>query len=300
LYANVCHNSQDFPPVPPGGQGAWMQPKSYDSAGTLSNPSRNPYWNVALWQGTNTYLVGSGSRRLLIDAGEKNVPEYSQNLRQVLKTENCSLKDLVVTHWHHDHIGGVSDVMKMAGEGVTVHKFPREINDVIEGVEIAKLEDGQEISVEGANFQVLHTPGHTTDHVVLYLKEENAVFSADCILGEGTAVFESLYHYMQSLEKILKIQPSVIYPGHGPVIQDPVEKIKFYIQHRLAREQQIISCLESSGQVGLESMEIVKTVYKETPTNLHMAANVNVNHHLEKLETEGKVTKDGQTWKVAL
>jgi len=249
-------------------------------------------------QGTNTYIVGSGSRRLLIDAGEKNIPEYVQNLGQVFESEKCSLKDLVVTHWHHDHIGGVADVMRIVGEGVTVHKFPREEDNHVAGVKFAKLNDGQEISVEGANCQVLHTPGHTTDHVVLYLKEENAVFSADCILGEGTAVFESLYHYMQSLEKILKIQPSVIYPGHGPVIQDPVEKIQFYIKHRLAREEQIFNCLESSGQNGMESMGIVKSVYKETPVNLHMAANVNVNHHLEKLEAEGKVTKDGQMWKV--
>jgi len=249
-------------------------------------------------QGTNTYLVGSGARRLLIDAGEKNVPEYSQNLASVMESEKCSLKDLVVTHWHHDHIGGVPEVLKIGGKDVTVHKFPRDEDGVMDGVEVLNLKDGQEISVEGANCEVLHTPGHTTDHVVLYLKEENAVFSADCILGEGTAVFESLYHYMQSLEKILKIQPSVIYPGHGPVILDPVEKIQFYIKHRMAREEQIFSCLETSGQDGMESMDIVKTVYKETPTNLHMAANVNVNHHLEKLETEGRVSKSGQIWKV--
>lgn len=249
-------------------------------------------------QGTNTYLVGSGARRILIDAGEKNVPEYSQNLASVMESENCSLKDLVVTHWHHDHIGGVPEVLKMGGKDVTVHKFPRDEDGVMDGVEVFNLKDGQEISVEGANCEVLHTPGHTTDHVVLYLKEENAVFSADCILGEGTAVFESLYHYMQSLEKILKIQPSVIYPGHGPVILDPVEKIKFYIKHRMAREEQIFSCLETLGQDGMESMDIVKTVYKETPANLHMAANVNVNHHLEKLEAEGRVSKSGQMWKV--
>lgn len=73
--------------------------------------------------------------------------------------------------------------------GCKVCKFPRtdapdEYNEIPSTIQINKLYDGQEFKVEGATLNVLYTPGHSTDHVVITLKEENALFSGDCILGK--------------------------------------------------------------------------------------------------------------------
>jgi len=250
-------------------------------------------------QGTNTYLVGTGNSRLLVDSGEGGRDEWIKGLQGVLQEEKCRVGRLLLTHWHNDHVGGAKEVVEMSESPVEVLKWPRreaKEPNALDGIAVVKLEDAAEVGVEGARLTVLHTPGHTSDHVVLHLKEENAVFTGDCILGEGTAVFESLHQYMKSLEVILALKPSRLYPGHGPVVDDPVPKIEFYINHRNEREQQILSQI---SQVPCSSMDIVKVVYKDTPEQLHGAANINVNHHLDKLRVEGKVVKEDGGWKLA-
>ncbi|XP_013107482.1 beta-lactamase-like protein 2 homolog isoform X2 [Stomoxys calcitrans] len=247
-------------------------------------------------QGTNTYLVGTGKKRVLIDTGDPDVPEYIKHLTGVLKEENATIGTILLTHWHHDHVGGVKDVLKTCvDKDCQVYKFPRtDAEDVCpeipKDVKVETLKDQQVFELEGENLKIHHTPGHTTDHVVL-TTNEGVLFSGDCILGEGTAVFEDLYDYMKSLEKILNFKPSVIYPGHGNIIEDPLEKIQYYIKHRNQREQQILSCFAERKQQKMQAMDVVKVVYKETPEQLWPAAAYNVSHHLTKLHKEGKLEK---------
>lgn len=244
-------------------------------------------------QGTNTYLLGTGAKRLLIDTGDVNIPKYIDSLKCLLQKENTTIGAILVTHWHPDHIGGVEDVMKLVNKDeCKVWKFPRtdEVEscpEIPHGVEILKLKNGQKFSVEGASVKVIHTPGHTTDHVVLMMEEEGILFSGDCILGEGTAVFEDLYDYMKSLRLILDIKPCTIYPGHGNIINDPIPKIEYYINHRNQREQQILNVLEYNRDKQLTEMDLVREIYKDIPENLHKAAAINVNLHLKKLTKEG-------------
>lgn len=253
-------------------------------------------------QGTNTYLIGSGKRRILLDTGDENVPEYIGHLKQVISDERILINDIIISHWHHDHIGGVDEVLDVIEnkDSCKVWKYRRSDapEATLKNASILELKHGQKFNIEGATLEVIHTPGHTTDHIVLVLHEDNSLFSADCILGEGTTVFEDLYEYMKSLQIIQHAKPSVIYPGHGNIIDDPVERIAQYISHRNQREAQIMSVFEQQPSATFDEMDIVKQIYKETPEHLWKAAAYNVNHHLQKLLVEKKITQDGTRWKL--
>ncbi|CAG2176760.1 unnamed protein product, partial [Oppiella nova] len=133
-------------------------------------------------QGTNTYLVGRGRKRLLIDTGEPNIPQYVANLKTVIDDNDIQLSQIVITHWHHDHIGGVADVLntlRLSDTECKIYKICSEEHDkqYSSAFKMNYLSDGQKLSADGVTLRVVATPGHTTDHLVLVLEEENALFS---------------------------------------------------------------------------------------------------------------------------
>jgi len=248
-------------------------------------------------QGTNTYLIGKGPDRVLIDTGEPNIEKYTEELKKIVG--DGSISCIICTHWHHDHVGGISNVFeKVIGKKVPVYKLKRPESGENAGT-FEYIEDGHEIKTNGATLRLLATPGHTTDHIIVLFVEEQSVFSGDCILGEGTTVFEDLFTYMKSLELIKGLNPTKIYPGHGPVIDKPMEKITEYIEHRLKREREILAAITEMKTAS--GMDITNAVYKDIPLAVKMAALSNVKHHLSKLEKEGKIKKSGaDTYEISI
>ncbi|KAF2346486.1 Metallo-beta-lactamase [Trinorchestia longiramus] len=226
-------------------------------------------------QGTNTYLIGTGGKRLLIDAGEEGNKEYITSLVGVLKEQQASISDVIITHWHQDHLGGLCDVLNATNKSANVYKFPYPDTDphdpIPEWVNLCRLGHLDEVSVPGITLRAQHTPGHTADHVCLEVldgDDAGALFTGDCVLGESTAVFEDLYDYMNSLKVLLKLSKGILYPGHGAVIENGAGRVQQYIDHRNAREKEIFETLLACPNHSSTASELVKIVYKASGSEI--------------------------------
>jgi len=243
--------------------------------------------------GTNTYLVGSGAERILLDTAQ-GLPEYLPVLERALAEAGCRIQEIVLTHGHIDHIGGVASVLERFGR-VRVSKLPSADLDTGCPVPIAPISDGSVLRTEGATLRAVHAPGHSSDHLCFVLEEERALFSGDNVLGVGTTVIPpdggDLGDYLRSLERLLVEAPAIIYPAHGPRIDDGVAKLEEYLAHRAMREAQIVEAL-TEGDTRIS--EIVERLYAAYPTALHIPAQHSVCSHLLKLEREGRVRHVGE------
>ena len=277
-------------------------------------------------QGTNTYIVGTGPRRILIDSGGGSA-QYVANMRRfcdVLCIEEIT--DLLVTHSHFDHIGGILRLKELFPRLRIWKHLPaierpdlRMSNAQARAFGILPIQDGQEFSTEGApTIRAVYTPGHCSDHMCFLLEEDAeddgvvartgdgdkhcALFAGDCILGEGSCAFESLGDLMASLERLRALAPRVIYPGHGPVVRRALQKIDEYIAHRLEREREILAVLQQASSSGgdgdgsgLSCYAIVRAIYTDLPLALRWEAMKAVRRHLVKLIGDGRVAPVNNT-----
>jgi len=212
-------------------------------------------------EGTNTYLVGRDPA-VVIDPGPDD-PDHIEALRSAAEARG-GIGAVLLTHGHGDHSDGVRAL----------------------GVEPAHPEDGQEI----AGLAALATPGHAADHLCFVV--DRACFTGDLILGEGSTIVGprdmggSLRDYMNSLRRLQSLDLEVLYPGHGPEVDDPAAKIAEYIAHRQEREDRLVAALERGER---SRGTLLDEVWDDVPKELRGAAAIAMQAHLEKLDEEGRL-----------
>ena len=244
--------------------------------------------------GTNTYIIGTGRRRILLDTGQ-GVDLYDDLIPRALAEycDGATLDRIVLTHAHPDHIGGVESLRERHGD-LPLLKMPLPASD--RGLTVEALGDGDVVETDGATLEAIWTPGHARDHLCFVLREEKVLFSGDMVLGAGTTVIPpdgDLGHYLDSLERLQALDIDRIFPAHGPVIEDPHTKIAEYQAHRALRDQQVLDAL---GAGLSKTVDMVLRIYTDIPEFLHHAAGVSVESHLRRFEALGRVRRDGDDW----
>jgi glyoxylase-like metal-dependent hydrolase (beta-lactamase superfamily II) len=222
--------------------------------------------------GTNSWIAGRDPA-WLIDPG----PALQEHIEAVSAELHArgGVGAIVLTHDHYDHAEAVPALRR---------RFPQAPLAAVRGEVDIRLADGTEVGP----LRAIATPGHASDHFALLAG--TALFTGDAVLGQGSVFVApepgALAGYLAALERLRELPLTVICPGHGPVVEDPIAKLTDYLEHRRARERALITAL-SEGHRSVE--ELLDAVWSEVPDGLRPAAAVTLAAHLDKLADEGRL-----------
>jgi glyoxylase-like metal-dependent hydrolase (beta-lactamase superfamily II) len=259
---------------------------------TANNPGPFTY------KGTGTYIVGRGEVAV-IDPGP-DMADHLQAIQAAIPGERVS--HILVTHHHLDH----SPLAKPLSERTGAKVWGRAVAGPIVEDEVkleagydrftpdVPLSGGEVIEGDGWTFEAIHTPGHTSNHICYALRQENALFSGDHIMGWSTTVVTppdgSMGDYLRSVERVRERGFATLWPTHGPPIRDVEPFLQAYAAHRRDRERQILDRL-AAGDTRIKGM--VPTMYAAVDPRLYPAAAHSVLAHVIELVNSGRVTADG-------
>jgi glyoxylase-like metal-dependent hydrolase (beta-lactamase superfamily II) len=250
------------------------------------------------FRGTGVYIIGTNNVAV-IDPGP-DIPVHVETLKDALRDKHVS--HILLTHTHNDHSPAAGPLKAWTGAKTYAYgPHPRQEEHgvkVEEGGDTAfepdvVVGDGEVLTGDGFTIECVFTPGHTSNHMCYALREEQALFTGDHVMGWSTSVVAppdgDMTAYRASLAKLLARDDRVLWPTHGGPIRDPKPFLQAYLAHRAEREAQIITCLRD----GITTIpEIVARLYVDVDKRLYPAAGLSVLAHLIELVQQNRATAD--------
>ncbi len=207
------------------------------------------------------HFVYRSEKPILIDTGYISHFHFTQRFIEELGAQLSDTRLIINTHTHCDHIGGNKTIQDRSGCDIALHKHGKYFMDTKDDWATwwryysqdadffnctKPLDEGEIIAVGPHEFQVIYTPGHASDGIVLYNRKGKALISGDALWEddiptmtmrvEGTTCF---FNFLESLEKLERLDVEIVYPGHGKPFADfrgalsrSKSKVRAYMDHR--------------------------------------------------------------------
>ena len=248
--------------------------------------------------GTNTYLIGNDDITL-IDPG----PNDADHIDKILALGGDKIKRILVTHTHTDHSPAALPISKK----LNIPMFGRLVDRDSEWedetfVPDTVLSHGDTISTNEYTLETIHTPGHASNHLCFYLKDQKCLLTGDHIMDGSTVVIAppdgNMTEYIESLKLLESYDIDYFAPGHGEFMQEPSKTIQSIIRHRLSRESKVLRCIENNKDQDID--ELLLSVYDDVPDILHPIARMSLLAHLIKLEADGKILQTDNTYSLSV
>jgi hydroxyacylglutathione hydrolase len=207
------------------------------------------------------HFVYRGRKPVLIDTG--NVRNFDQTEQVItgLGVDLSSVRLIINTHTHCDHIGGNRSIQERSNCDIALHRFGKHFIDTLDDWSTwwryysqeadffkctVALEDGDMVAVGPYEFQVIHTPGHAADGIVLYHHGSGVLISSDTLWEDDMAVMtlqvegsRALFFHLESLDRLADLKVTTAYPGHGrpftdvkKAISSARRRIKGFLENR--------------------------------------------------------------------
>jgi glyoxylase-like metal-dependent hydrolase (beta-lactamase superfamily II) len=285
------------------------------------NPSKYTAW------GTGTYVVGD-REVAVIDPG----PALGTHIDALLAAlEGRRVTHVLVTHTHADHSPAAAAIS--AATGAPTYGFGPHPADATAGdhrttgdhatgddqtaddaetdesgdrafePDVA-VRDGDVLAGDGFRFECLHTPGHISNHICYAEAERGLLFSGDHVMGWSTTVVSppdgDMAAYVANLDRLLdrraEGRDGTYLPTHGPPITDPGPYVEALVEHRRARDRQILELLDGGART---VDDLVAVMYADVRPELHAPAGRSVLAHLLALQRAGLVDEVPAGWRPA-
>jgi glyoxylase-like metal-dependent hydrolase (beta-lactamase superfamily II) len=234
---------------------------------------------------TSAYVIGSGDA-LLVDPA---------TLTDDLETAivEADVGHLAVTHHHPDHVGAVAEVARTFDLTVWARAGRSAAFADATGLTPDRTFSPGETVPAADGIAVVDTPGHAPEHTAFAV--DNGLVAGDLAVAEGSVVVGApegdMRAYLSSLRRVAARAPDRLYPGHGPVVEDPRATCHRLLAHRLQRERTVVTAVADGATT---ADDIVDAAYDKDVSAVRDLARATVVAHLEKLAVEGRVRWDGE------